>query len=370
MTMHPEFVGILLNNSTYRRISSGRIGTESLSNYEEAAAIYGLVPCFFTIRHISLETGEVTGFMPKRPFGYTRVRIPIPRAIHMRAIYSHRRERSQIEDLIQRGFFVYNGRTRYGKDAIHRMLEQDPEVTPALPHTVKATAASIRTMLHEYGDLVLKPCSGSVGVGIMRLRINPPGSLLTYSRSSPSAKGWRTVKLAAGNLHPLIYQRIRRTPFLAQERIPLAEYKGRPFDIRVTVQRGGSGAWEVAGMFAKTSPPRTFVSNIAQGGSAYQVPYILQNSLPDLPVPLMMKRITEFSLHIARVLSLFIPYAADFGLDIGITADGKLYFIECNGCDQRYGFLEAGMEEAWRTAYRNPMAFARYLYDHQAWPDY
>lgn len=44
--MHPEFVGILLNNSTYRRISSGRIGTESLSNYEEAAAIYGLVPCF------------------------------------------------------------------------------------------------------------------------------------------------------------------------------------------------------------------------------------------------------------------------------------------------------------------------------------
>ena len=45
--MHPEFVGILLNNNTYRRISSGRIGTESLANYEEAAAMYGLVPCFY-----------------------------------------------------------------------------------------------------------------------------------------------------------------------------------------------------------------------------------------------------------------------------------------------------------------------------------
>ena len=45
--MHPEFVGILLNNNTYRRISSGRIGTESLANHEEAAAMYGLVPCFY-----------------------------------------------------------------------------------------------------------------------------------------------------------------------------------------------------------------------------------------------------------------------------------------------------------------------------------
>lgn len=46
VTMHLEYVGILLNNNTYRRISSGSIGTESLTNYEEAAAMNGLVPCF------------------------------------------------------------------------------------------------------------------------------------------------------------------------------------------------------------------------------------------------------------------------------------------------------------------------------------
>ncbi|WP_127589581.1 YheC/YheD family endospore coat-associated protein [Paenibacillus lautus] len=365
--MHPEFVGILLNNNTYRRISSGRIGTESLANYEEAAAMYGLVPCFFTIHHISLDTGMVTGYIPI-PSGYRRVHIPIPRAIHMRAIYHNRRELKRIEDLIKQGIFVFNGRTRYGKDTIHHMLEQDSGLSNALPHTVKATPISIRSMLSQHGDLVLKPCSGSIGIGIMRLKRSTGHSQLTYSRSSPSAKGWRTVTLAEGKLHPLIYQRIKRAPFLAQERIPLAEYRGRPFDIRVTVQRGSSGSWEIAGMFAKTSPPQTFVSNIAQGGSAYQVPDILTRCMPNAPVGETLERIAEFSLHIARILSLFIPYAADFGLDIGITEDGRLYFIECNGCDQRYGFLEAGMGEAWKNSYRNPMAFARYLYDNDAWP--
>lgn len=367
--MHLEYVGILLNNNTYRRISSGRIGTESLANYEEAAAMNGLVPCFFTIHHISLETGKVTGFVPA-PAGYSQVHIPIPRVIHMRAIYHKKQEQALIDQLIKRGVFVYNGRTRYGKNVIHHMLEQDQGILPSLPHTVEATPASIRSMLSQHGDLVLKPCNGSIGVGIMRLKGNSLRSHFTYSRSSPSAKGWRTVTLPPGKLHPLIYQRIRQAPFVVQQRIPLAEYDDRPFDIRVTVQRGGSGRWEVAGMFAKTSAPRTFVSNIAQGGSAYRVPDILARCMPDLPVGLTIERIAEFSLHIAKTLSLYIPYAADFGMDVGITQNGKIYFIECNGCDQRYGFREAGMEEVWKYSYYNPMAFARYLYDNGVWPHY
>ncbi|GAE07522.1 YheC/YheD family protein [Paenibacillus sp. JCM 10914] len=266
---------------------------------------------------------------------------------------------------------MFNGRTRYGKDVIHHMLKQEAQLAQALPHTERATPSTIRTMLHQYGDLVLKPCSGSVGIGIMRLQNSGQHrNQLTYSRSSPSARGWRTVSSTAGTLHPIIRQRIRRSSFLAQERIPLAEYRGRPFDIRVTVQRGGSGHWEIAGMFAKTSPPQTFVSNIAQGGSAYEVPDLLSRCMPEMPIGLTLERIAEFSQHIARVLSLFIPYAADFGLDIGITNEGKLYFIECNGCDQRYGFLEAGMQDAWKNSYRNPMAFARYLYDNNAWPPF
>ncbi|PAK48868.1 YheC/YheD family protein [Paenibacillus sp. 7541] len=365
--MHPDYVGILLNNNLYRRLSGGRSARLSLKNYEEAAAMYGLVPCFTTIDRLSPEKGTLIGCIPAES-GYVQVQIPIPRAIHLRAIYTDKRALSIIDRLMHQGIYVYNGRTRYGKDVIHRMLGEDPEMLPALPHTVRATPMSIREMIHQHGDLVLKPCSGSVGIAIMRLRASSGKYYLTYSRSAPSAKGWRTVRVSAAKLHPLIHRRISRAAFLVQERIQLAEYEGRPFDIRVTVQRGGSGEWEVTGMFAKTSPPRTFVSNIAQGGSAHLVPDILAKSLPYIPTALMLERLVQFALHTAHTLSRHIPFAADFGLDIGVTPDGKLYFIECNGCDQRYGFLEAGMDETWKQSYRTPMAFARYLYDRGAWP--
>ena len=52
--------------------------------------------------------------------------------------------------------------------------------------------------------------------------------------------------------------------------------------------------WEIAGMFAKTSPPQTFVSNIAQGlrlsGTGHSNP-----RMPNAPIGETLERIAEFS---------------------------------------------------------------------------
>lgn len=365
--MQPEYVGILLNDSTYRGIPNGKTGTESMENYEKAAEMYGLIPCFFRIQDLSLETCTAAGYV-RTSSGYSLTKLSIPRVIHNRAIYRDKRVYQMIDRLISCGVFIYNSSTRYGKDSVHLMLAKDPLIRPSLPQTVIANAASIRTMLRYHGDLILKPCRGSVGLGIMRLRRDKFHDHFTYSRSSPSANGWRTLRLPRGNLPLLLRKRIRSLPFLAQQRIPLAEYDGRPYDIRVTVQRGLSGGWEVSGMFAKTSPPHTFVSNIAQGGSAYPVHEIFGRSLPDIPADLLIERTAHFAIQTACSLSKHMPYAADFGMDVAVTSEGVLYFIEANGRDQRYGFREAGMEEVWKETYHKPMAFARYLLNSGSWP--
>lgn len=365
--MQPEYVGILLNDRTYRGIPNGKTGTESLHNYEEAAEMYGLVPCFFRLQDLSLDTCTVAGYI-LTPSGYTRTTLPIPRVIHNRAIYHNKKALDMIKQLITAGIFIYNGSTRYGKDSVHLMLVEDPFMQSALPHTLRAKAATIRSMLRQHGDLVLKPCRGSVGLGMMRLRQGTYCDYFTYSRSSPSARGWRTQHISKGKLPALLLRRIRSVPFLTQQRIPLAEYMGRPYDIRVTVQRGLRGHWEVSGMFAKTSPARTFVSNIAQGGSAYPVEDIFCRSFPDTPPEILVERTAQFVIQTACSLSKHMPYSADFGMDVAITAEGKLFFIEANGCDQRYGFREAGMVETWKETYRKPMAFARYLFNTGSWP--
>ncbi|MMZ71770.1 hypothetical protein D1872_353570 [compost metagenome] len=51
---------------------------------------------------------------------------------------------------------------------------------------------------------------------------------------------------------------------------------------------------------------------------------------------------------------------------MGVTEQGKIYFIECNGRDQRYGFRKAGMNEHWMASYREPMAYGRLLLEQNA----
>ncbi|KKO54260.1 YheC/YheD family endospore coat-associated protein [Paenibacillus sp. DMB20] len=365
--MQLEYVGILFNDSTHRGIPSGKTGTESVLNYEGAANSFGLVPCYFRLQDISLEAGTAVAYI-RNSTGYIKATVPIPRAIHNRAFYRDRGSLEKIQQLISRGIFIYNAQTRYGKDTVHHMLQEDPLIRPALPDTVRADPVSIRSMIQRHGDLVLKPCRGSVGLGIMRLCRGEFHDYFTFSRSSPSARGWRTVRLPKDKLPLLLRARIRRVPFLAQQRIPLAQYRGRPYDVRITVQRGLRGEWEVTGMFAKTSPPRTFVSNIAQGGSAYPAHDIFRDSIPGISPDQMIERTAEFTIRTAQSLSRHMPFAADFGIDAGITGDGRLFFIECNGRDQRYGFREAGLEDVWKETYRKPMAFARYLIETGSWP--
>lgn len=367
--MQPEYVGILLNDSTYRGITKGKTGTESLHNYVEAAEMYGLVPCFLRIQDLSLDTCMAAGYI-WTPSGYVKTTLPIPRVIHNRAIYHDKRANQMIKLLISCGIFVYNASTRYGKDSVHLMLIEDPLMQPALPQTLPAKSASIHSMLRQHGDLILKPCRGSVGIGIMRLRRGESRDYFTYSRSSPSAKGWRTRRISKGVLPTLLLRRIRSLPFLVQQRIPLAEYAGRPYDIRVTVQRGLCGRWEVSGMFAKTSPANTFVSNIAQGGAAYPVQEVFFRSFPDIPPEILIERTAQFAIQTATALSRRMPYSADFGMDVALNTEGLIFFIEANGRDQRYGFREAGMDEVWKETYRKPMAFARYLLNTGNWPPY
>ncbi|WP_376768681.1 YheC/YheD family protein [Paenibacillus foliorum] len=47
--------------------------------------------------------------------------------------------------------------------------------------------------------------------------------------------------------------------------MPLATYEGRPFDLRISVQRDASGEWQLTGIVAKIASKKTLLTNIAQG---------------------------------------------------------------------------------------------------------
>ncbi|MFD3261308.1 YheC/YheD family protein [Paenibacillus lentus] len=358
--MGQDRVGILLNSSMYRGIPQRKTGQESISNYEEAARANGFIPCFLRIGDMDTERNRSIAYV-KSGYDYVRMTIPTPKVIHNRALYRDSSVHRKLRSLATQGIYIFNANNRYGKNIIHRLLQDDPQLRDYLPDTAEATPESLHNMMLKYEDLILKPVRGSVGHGIMRLQRDHLGWKLTHP--AKARRGWITDRIGRDSLPAWLHRQFIQTPYLVQERIPLAEYESRPLDLRVTVQRGALGTWGITGMFIKIAPQSSFLSNISKGGCPYPV-QLLTQCIPARLVPTALYHVEMLSLSIARYLSSRLPLLADLGIDIGLTLDGQPYFIECNGRDQRYGFRKAGLTDIWKETYQRPMDFARYLYDH------
>ncbi|WP_019908757.1 YheC/YheD family endospore coat-associated protein [Paenibacillus sp. HW567] len=356
--MGQKLVGILLNAAMHRGVPRLKTGQESLESYEEAAAAYGLIPCFLKLPDIDTESGFSIAYI-KGPQGYRRTVIPTPDVIHNRAIYDPGYR--GVDRLLRSGVLVYNTCNRYGKDQIHGLLEQNAMLRGLLPDT-SAGFSGLKEMMGSYPDLILKPSRGSIGKGIMRLsRSSTSRWILSYLPDGSSR--WASADVNPEALPRALRARFAAMPYLVQERIPLVEIDRRPFDLRVTVQRGWGGDWQVTGLFAKRAGPGGFVSNIARGGEALNASQALEQVFSSEVAAGIRMSVQTISLSIARELEHSLPGLADIGLDIGITANGRIYFIECNGRDQRYGFRRAGLNAAWKDSYRKPMEYARFLLD-------
>lgn len=341
-----------------RGIPTRKTGQESLSNYEEMANEYELTPCFFKLGDIDIKKNTVVAYVGNGR-EYVKQIIEIPKVIHNRALYSNHTAHQKLKRLSASGTKLFNMNNRYGKDIIHRLVWSAPHLRDYVPNAASATPYSIKIMMARFTDLILKPVRGSVGQGIMRLRRDPKGWLFMYT----SHRRLRAIQLHGGQLPKWVQRHLSATPYLIQERIPLIEYEHRCIDLRVTVQRGLTGEWGITGLFGKAAPQGSFISNVAKGGEAFPAEHILSQLMSPEQMMISLTHVKTLALGIAAHLSSKLPLLGDLGLDIGLTKDGRPFFIECNGRDQRYGFQKAGLPDTWKETYRQPMAFAKYLLD-------
>lgn len=365
--MQSPYVGILVNNKLHRRIPLGKTKYEAIEFYVEAGKKYGFTPCFFRIE--DYRPGRLMSAYVMESGAFTKKDVPAPNVIHNRAIYSSLSQNHKLRSWSLAGKQIFNRWNRYGKLRIQQLLNQDPNLRPHLPGTYKATAGNIAIMMRLYDELIIKPNKSSIGRGVMKMERISSGWKLTYPASlSIHNQKWKTVRFKGTQLPSVLQKRLRSTSYIVQQRLPLATYRGRPFDLRVSVQRGGSGSWQVTGIVAKVASTKTFLTNVAQGGSVHKLKEILSQEYSHLNMDEVVRDIQDFSIRIARYLAQKLPHIADLGLDIGITADGFPLFIECNSKDQRYSFREAGMNQEWRATYFTPMAYAKYLLDKASAP--
>ncbi len=344
-------IGILMDSDVFAKVPLKRTGYEKLDFYHKAAKSRNLSVFLMTLNQIDFGKRKARGWV-KKGGAYRRAEKSIPAVVHNRAMPFSTGARKKLRKLcgISR---VFNRQTRYDKLKICQWLRADPFLTPHLPKTRRFSRRGLSRMAGQFNALFIKPRSGSVGKGIYKL--SRSGESARWVLRSAGAR--KTLNEAAA--YSALKKKIGSKPYLIQEGIKLPRYKGRPFDIRVSVQKNGSGLWHVTGMVGKVAGKGRFLTNVARGGKVKSCETLFAHS--GLPVDHTQARVAQTSLRIARRLDGQTKGLADLGLDVGVDRQGEVKLIEVNGRDQRYAFREGKMKKTWYHTYKNPIEYGYFL---------
>lgn len=349
-----DTVGILVDRQTFKGIPSRRTGNERLALYNKAADELDLRLFYMSLDHLG--SRSASGFIYRKKT-YKLERRPIPEVTHNRVITFSSKENGKLKQLSQASY-LFNRQNRYDKYRIYKLIYQNPTLRAYLPVSMPFTPEQLQSAMKNYSSLYIKPTNSSVGEGIMKLKKHKSGKWLFYwKKGSPKLlsrkKAVTTITRYVGKLR-----------YMIQEAIPVATYKGRPYDIRVSVQRGSTGSWQVIGMIGRIAATGRHVTNVAKGGKVKKVEELFRAS--GFEPEQMASAIREASMQIMSYLSGKLPQLADVGLDIGVDRQGAIQLIEINGRDQRYSFKKAKMRSTFYRTYETPMKYAKYILNQKA----
>lgn len=221
----------------------------------------------------------------------------------------------------------------FNKQELFQMLEDQQEVMGFLPDTKKLDSFAIfQAFCSRYACVYLKPVLGKAGEGIMRLekknnrwrlqQVHQQESITRYFHTLAGA--WQYVK-----------QRKGKRQYIIQQGITLARYKGRPFDVRVLVQKNGAGEWGVTGVGIRRAGARSITTHVPRGGTIQSPETVLTHIFGTLSQSIL-ENIEQTALTIAGALNQQIPSLAEMSMDLGLTREGKLWFFEANAKPEKF----------------------------------
>lgn len=361
-------IGVLTDDAILKSHKKGLSTREAFNLYAEAGNEIGGLIYVFSLKNIDLDNKRILGYVAlindSASITWREQWLPIPDAIHNRIKVSPSdSEYEKINSLIKiyPNMIIINRVTRIYKWAMQKMLVKDHELEKYLPKTVLFKGINtLNKMLQEFPFVYLKPTGRSLGVGI--IKIEKCGLDKYTAQYHDDSKQLYSL---SGNLTDILskLKKVMGTrTHIVQEGISLATYNGNIFDLRISVQKDGTGAWGLSRWKVRVAAPNDIVTNISSGGSGARIDQVL-NSVFKEKADEIMKEIKIASLTICKAIDNKVNGIGDIGLDIGISNSGKIYFIEANFRELRLNGGSAENTEDWKNTFKKPIYYLNYLYE-------
>ncbi len=215
----------------------------------------------------------------------------------------------------------------YSRDKLtkYKLMKSTPELKATLPKTYSFSSQHFQTLLQQYGKVIVKPSSGYGGAGVI--------SVSTKDHKTYKIHHGTTVSNIRGIQPATAYvkRKITGSAHIVQKKIELAKVKGRPFDIRVMVQKKKRSDWSVTGKLAKIAGSGYFITNVARSRGRV-VPLseaIQQSNIRGKSTAAIQNNINRIALKAVKKLNAYYRIHT-VGLDVGLDPKGKVWIIEPN----------------------------------------
>ncbi|MBS3938096.1 MAG: YheC/YheD family protein [Peptococcaceae bacterium] len=326
---------------------SARGGFCSLSgkrdNYDGLARIgreYGAVVFVFAAENMYYRQKRVLGYGRNAARQWVAREYPWPDVIYNR-VPDRTSEGKRTVTLAKRRFTEQGGALFnpgfLNKWQLHAWLSQDDALARYLPGTrLLRSATDLLRMLKEHQMVYLKPVSSFAGQGIFQLRTTGNGFLLRY-REGTQMREEHCVDFRG--LLQTVSLRKQPGTYIVQQGLSLAMYQGAIFDVRVLVQKGAAGTWDLTGIGVRVAGRGGITTHVPCGGYIAPVEKILRDVFGEKPDTKdgIYQRVKKLALAIAPTIEKHMRQElGEMSMDIGITKKGECYFFEANAKPMKF----------------------------------
>jgi hypothetical protein len=317
----------------------------------------------FSPQDVCLDTKRIKGFTPKERRWESKW-YPWPEIVIDRyRYYPVPRHRAYLP-FREKNLFRYANSRFANKFLVHQVLAEEPKLLPWLPETHPFDVVKLREMLQRHRIVYVKPTNGTGGRSILRIEQTGEGYLLhgqtkRKGRSSTLLPTW--AALIKRIQQWTNWEKRGQEQFFLQQGLDLELLPNRIVDVRLLIQKDGEGVWKITGIGARIGRVNASTSNLHAGGTAAPASRFLASRFGRERAKMILEECRELAHRAVVKIEQHYGPMMEFGFDIGIDVNGRVWLIEINPKPGREILRRLGLHEQYQKAVRRPIEYALYL---------
>ena len=272
---------------------------------------------------------------------WKQVVMPVPSVVYNRVPDRDAEGDPEVERakqwLEERGIPMFNDQF-FDKGRLYDWLSESAGTARFLPDTTALTdPQEIVRWVRRHGIVYVKPVDGKAGDGILQVRTEPLGYRVTYQANG---KRTRNHYATAKEMARAVWRRTRGRSYVLQQGIELASFDGRQFDLRVLVQKNRYGRWRVTGVGARVADADGITTHVPNGGKIERDLRALRAAFGEERAQEIWRQARDLAVEIAETIerngSTPGRLLGEMSMDLGVAADGSLWFFEANAKPMKF----------------------------------